>query len=121
MGFRGDNAAWLSAIGLVSRFTMTLKVAPRRPKAIARFSRPRAERMDWIEETLQDPTATLKQGWIKAERRHDPQRRVALVKGNYVVVIAINQRNPKKANFVTAFVADTPNTLKQFLESPAWR
>ena len=84
------------------------------------FSVQRAERMDWIEATLNDPTATLKQGWIKAERRHDPQRRVAVVKGNYVVVIAINRRNPKKANFVTAFVADTQHTLNQILTSPSW-
>ncbi len=85
-----------------------------------RFSIKRAERMDWIEATLQDPTATLKQGWIKAEKRHDPQRRVAVVKGDYVVVIAINRRNPRKASFVTAFVADTQHTLNQILTSQSW-
>lgn len=85
-----------------------------------RFSTQRAERMNWIEATLQDPAAKLKQGWIKKERRYDAKRRVAVVKGNYVVVIAINQRNPNKADFVTAFVADTQNTLDQILESPSW-
>lgn len=84
------------------------------------FSTARAERMNWIEATLKDPTATLKQGWIKAERRHDSQRRVAVVKGNYVVVIAISKTNPKKASFVTAFVADDQHTLNQILKSPSW-
>lgn len=84
------------------------------------FSVKRAQRMDWIEATLKDSTAVLKQGWIKEEKRHDPMRRVALVNGNYVVIIAINTRNPGKANFVTAFVADTPHTLNQIRSAPPW-
>ena len=84
------------------------------------FSPMRAERMDWIEATLADPTAILKQGWIKREQRHDSGRRVAIVKGNYVVVIAMNRRNPRKANFVTAFVADSPKTYNEIMGSPAW-
>ncbi len=85
-----------------------------------RFSPKRAERMDWIEATLKDPLAVLKQGWIKSEQRYDPMRRVAIVKGNYIVVIGINVRNPKKANFITAYLADTPRTFNQIQGAPSW-
>lgn len=84
------------------------------------FSYQRAERMNWIEATLKDSSAVLKQGWLKNENRYDSERRVALVKGNYVVVIAINQRNQKKAKFITAFVADTLKTLQEIQGAPAW-
>jgi len=84
------------------------------------FSPKRAERMDWIEATLKDPSAVLKQGWLRDEKRYDSGRRVALVMGNYVVVIAISAKNPKKAKFVTAYVADTPKTLSEIQGAPSW-
>lgn len=86
-----------------------------------RFSLKRAERMDWIEATLKDTSAVLKQGWMKKEKRYDPFRRVAIVRENYIVVIGINVRNPKKATFITAYLADTPRTLSQIQGAPLWK
>jgi hypothetical protein len=85
------------------------------------FSMARAQRMSWIESTLKDPLAVLKQGWLKKEQSYDPIRRVAIVKGNYIVVIGINVRSPRKANFITAYLADTPRTLSQITSAPAWK
>ena len=85
------------------------------------FSKVRAERMNWIKATLRDPSAVLKQGWIKREKRYDPLRRVALVKGSYIVVIGLQVGNPRKATFVTAYMADTPWTLAQIQAAPPWR
>ena len=76
--------------------------------------------MNWIEATLKDPLAVLKQGWIKSEKRYDAMRRVAIVRGNYIVVIALHVRNFQKANFVTAYMADTPRTLSQIQGAPLW-
>jgi hypothetical protein len=84
------------------------------------FSALRAERMDWIQTALQDNTATLKQGWVKKLKAYDRCRRVAVVQGNYVVVIWINPANPKEGEFITAYVADTPNTLAKIMSSPSW-
>lgn len=84
------------------------------------FSALRAERMDWIAATLRDPAALLKQGWVRERHCYDPNRRVALVQTNYVVVLWINPKRRTKSNFVTAYVADTPNTLKQILSAPSW-
>ena len=56
---------------------------------------------------LEDPKSERYQGWDKKRKRYDPNRRVPLVMGNYVVVIAIKKRG--SADFVTAYVADTPS------------
>lgn len=85
-----------------------------------RFSIVRAQRMNWIEATLQDSQAVLKQGWIKRDKRYDATRRVAIVRGNYIVVIALHLRDFQKANFVTAYLADTPRTLSQIQRAPLW-
>jgi len=70
-----------------------------------KFSPKRAARLDWIKAALEDPSSERYQGWDKNRKRHDPNRRVTLVMGNYVVVIAIKGQN--QADFVTAYVADT--------------
>ena len=82
------------------------------------FSPLRAERMDWIAETLADPTAQLKTGWDSKKRCYNHDRRVALVKGNYVVVIALT--TGKKATFITAYVMDTPRSLQKLAAAPTW-
>lgn len=88
------------------------------------FSPQRAERIDWIKATLQDPDAELYVGWDKARKRYDRSRRVALVQGNYVVVIRITGK--AKADFVTAFVGDTPRprggktSVEQIRGGPRW-
>lgn len=83
------------------------------------FSPKRSERMDWIKATLADPTAKLKAGWDATKRRYDHTRRVALVQGNYVVVITFT--GAKSADFVTAYVMDTPASLQKLAAAPAWK
>lgn len=84
------------------------------------FSPVRAERMDWIAVALADPTAPCFQGWVKKTKSYNATRRVAVVMGNFVVVIAIGRRkdNVLKANFVTCYCAD--NSIGKILASPRW-
>lgn len=70
------------------------------------FSRKRAERISWIKAALQDASADQFQGWDKKRRRYDTNWKVILVQGNYVVVIKM--KSASKADFMTAYVADTP-------------
>lgn len=83
------------------------------------FSTLRAERIDWIEKALQDPDAILKQGWDKTRKRNDPSRRVAVVGGNYVVIIQTYKDN--RAKFISAYVADSPRTILLIDSSPDWK
>lgn len=91
------------------------------------FSVKRAERMWWIATALKDPMSQLYMGWNKQKKCYDNQRRVAIVMGNYVVVIAISKKKPKQAKLITAFVADTPSkpgrpsTIDQIRRSPKWK
>lgn len=84
------------------------------------FSLVRAERMDWIAAALADPGAQRFQGWLKRERRHDPTRRVTVVMGDFVVIIALRKRRDGrlKANFITCFKAD--NSIGKILRAPLW-
>ena len=96
----------------------------RRDGAKDQFSLRRAERMDWIKVALQDKDADRYLGWDKKKRAYTRTRRVAVVMGNYVVVIALATQ--KRADFVTAFVADTAgsagraSTLDQIKAGPKW-
>lgn len=85
------------------------------------FSKKRAERIDWIRATLENPNAELYQGWDKEKKRHDLNYRVAVVFQNYVVVIRVKKKSDKnlKANFVTAFIAD--NSIGKIRKSPIWK
>jgi hypothetical protein len=82
------------------------------------FSPARAERLEWIQVALQDASAERYVGWDRDRRTYDKSRRVTVVCGDYVVVIAMTGLG--KANFVTAFVADTPNSLSRIRKSPRW-
>lgn len=82
----------------------------------SQFSTARAERMLWIKETLQDPTAELHVGWDKKHQKYDNSRRVAVVKDDYVVIIWI--KDLTTAKFITAYVAD--NSIGKILGSPIW-
>ncbi len=82
------------------------------------FSPQRSQRIDWIQATLQDPDSERYVGWDKKKKRYDRQRRVAVVKGNYVVVIAINKAG--KGRFITAYVADSSRTLGMIRQGPKW-
>ena len=82
------------------------------------FSRPRAERIDWIKAALQDPSAQLFEGWDKNKKRYDATRRVALVMGNYVVVIRFS--GSSRAEFVTAYLVDTEENVNKIKASPKY-
>ncbi len=82
------------------------------------FSTQRAERIDWIEAALKDSNAELHVGWDGKKKRYDQSHRVALVVGEYVVVIRFSGN--LSAQFVTAYVADSPSTLAKIKGSPKW-
>lgn len=92
--------------------------ANRQAKDKSVLSLNRLEKILWIKDTLQDPEALLKQGWDNKNKVYDNQRRVAMVKGNYVVVIAIYAE--KKARFITAFQIDNDENLQEFMNGPDW-
>ena len=89
-----------------------------------RFSTARAERIDWIKAALEDPNSELYVGWDNKKKRYDKKRRVAIVLGDYVVIIQL--KNPGYAYFITAFLADTastpkrPSTIDQIRSGPKW-
>ncbi len=91
----------------------------RRTRQKQYFSLKRAERLDWIQATLKDPGADLRVGWDNTRGRYDRDRRVAVVSGNYIVIIAL-QDCRSKARFITAYVADTGRTLQLIKTSPRW-
>jgi len=82
------------------------------------FSTVRAERMDWIKAALADPNADRFVGWDRDTRQYRKDRRVTLVCGDYVVVIALV--DARRARFITAYVADTPASLQKLKTSPRW-
>ena len=90
----------------------------RRNKVKDAFSVQRAERIDWIKAALADPSADLYVGWNGKKKRYDRGHRVALVVGDYVVVIRLSGK--RNAQFVTAYVADSPSTLAKIKKSPKW-
>ncbi len=61
----------------------------------------RLEKIYWIKDTLQDGTAILKKGWDKGNKKYFNDRRVSIVKGNYVVIIRFT--GLLKAKLVTAY------------------
>ncbi len=73
----------------------------------------RLEKMLWIKDTLQDPDAILKKGWNKDKKEYYTDRRVAVVKGNYVVIIRFI--GSLKAKFITAY---EKNDIRNILSSP---
>jgi hypothetical protein len=89
-----------------------------------RFSPRRAERVDWIKRALEDPHSERYQGWDRDQKAYDRNRRVTIVMGNYVVVIALV--GPRDADFVTAYVVDMPskpgrpNTIDLIRQGPHW-
>jgi len=85
------------------------------------FSNERAQRIDWIKHALQDVKADLRVGWNKYKRCNDFNSRVAVVAGNYVVVIRFFRKKEGSlcAKFVTAYIADE-NALPLILQQPKW-
>lgn len=90
----------------------------RRTRKKAYFSDVRAERLDWIKAALADPGADLRVGWDNQRKRHAHDRRVAIISGRYVVIVAITQKG--KARFITAYLADSDDTIHLIKKSPKW-
>lgn len=82
------------------------------------FSTVRAERLEWIQAALQDAAADRFVGWDRDNKTYDKNRRVTVVCADYVVVIALKGNG--RAQFVTAYVADTPKSLQRIKASPKW-
>lgn len=68
-------------------------------KAILSYNR--LEKIYWIKEALLDASAILKKGWDNDRKEYFKDRRIAIVKGNYVVVIRFTGKF--KAKIVTAY------------------
>jgi hypothetical protein len=73
----------------------------------------RLEKMLWIKEVLQDESAILKKGWDTINKEYFKNRRVAIVKGNYVVIIRFT--GLLKAKLVTAYEKED---IQNILDSP---
>lgn len=78
----------------------------------------RCQKMLWIKEALSDTDSVLKQGWDKKTKSYHNNRRVAVVKDNYVVVIMFTRK--RMAKFVTAYEIDVEENLEKFLKGPDW-
>src|SRR5690606_12656815 len=87
-----------------------------RDKSILSYNR--LEKMLWIKDTLRDPEAMLKQGWNRDKKIYENGRRVALIKGNYVVVIRF--AGLLKAKFVTAYEVQEAKNIDTIIKSPEW-
>jgi hypothetical protein len=83
------------------------------------FSRQRAERIDWIKAALEDQQSDRFVGWDNKRKKYDGKRRVTVVMGNFIVVIAITGQGDR-AKFITAFVADSDRTISRIRKSPKW-
>lgn len=81
------------------------------------FSTERAKRIEWIKIALADASADLRVGYDSQLRQPATDRRVAIVKGNFVVIIRIIRE--RRAEFVTCYVATTW-TLQKIRKSPKW-
>ena len=86
------------------------------------FSKERSERIDWIKKTLINPCVDLYQGWDKDKRCIDPNRRVAVMYEEFVVVIRIRRGigDQLKADFVTAYLAGNSNSIGKIRAKPRW-
>ncbi len=76
----------------------------RKPGDKSILSLNRLEKIYWIKDTLQDSSAILKMGWDNNRKTYYKNRRVAVVKNNYVVVIFLT--GLLKAKFITAYEKD---------------
>lgn len=101
-----------------NRFKHSFFESSKRDKEKDVFSRQRAERIDWIKAALQDKSAELYVGWDKKHKRYDSKRRVTVIVKNYVVIIQLT--GPGKAQFITAYVADSESTITLIRSSPKW-
>ena len=90
------------------------------------FSTKRAERLPWIKVALQDSASERFIGWDNTKKRYDHSRRVTIVMGDYVVVIALLSKRSNEARFITAYVGDSIgrngrlSTIELIRSGPLW-
>lgn len=73
----------------------------------------RLEKILWIKDVLQDPAAILKMGWNNTDKEYYTDRRVAIIKGNYIVIIRFTAF--LKAKLVTAYQKED---IQNILDAP---
>ena len=74
---------------------------------------------DWIEYVLTNPYAEIHVGWDRENKTYSKDRRVAIITPeNYVVIIRLN--NNGTAKYITSYLADTPRSAREILNSPMW-
>jgi hypothetical protein len=88
----------------------------KRDKSILSLNR--CQKILWIKDTLEDPSACLKQGWDRDKKRYVKERRVALVKNNYIVIIQLVTL--KEARFISAYEVNDSQNVARILASPDW-
>lgn len=79
----------------------------------------RCEKMLWIKDALEDATTIRKQGWINKTKTYDENRRVTLVKDNYIVIIQLYSK--EKARFISAYEINDEENLKLIKDGPDWK
>ncbi len=89
----------------------------KRKKSKDLLSPRRCARILWIKDVIEDPEASLYKGYDAKTHSYVNDRRVALVKNDYVVVIQLYRDN--EAKFITAYVAD--NSAEKIRQSPKWK
>lgn len=87
-----------------------------KPKSKDIFSPVRAARMMWIKDVLADKDAKMYVGYDSKMKCYTRTKRVAVVKGDYVVVIQLYKQG--HARFITAFVAN--NSIDKITCGPEW-
>lgn len=92
--------------------------ADRKARDKSSFALERAERINWIRAAVEDPTAELSQGWDRDKKVIAHGRRIALVFGNYVVVLQVYNKRTS-ATFITAYLAG-PDTICKIRSGPRW-
>lgn len=78
----------------------------------------RLKKMLWIKAVLQDPDAILKKGWDRDNKSYYEDRRVAMIRNNYVVIIRFT--GILKATLVTAYELTEDGSASKILASPDW-
>ncbi len=83
----------------------------------SKFSVQRAQRMDWIEAVLKDKNVEIYQGWDRDKKQLSTNGRIVMINSqNYVVVL--NLLKNRTAKFITAYLADSPRTVRLIRKGP---
>lgn len=102
------------------RFEHAFFESTRRDGIKDQFSEVRAQRMDWIRATLENPVADLFQGWDQKWQRYDAGSRVCVVYEDFVVIIRLKLtgNGELRGRFLTCYQAD--NSIGKIRESKRW-